>query len=181
MGDQGAFLLPARSVIRRLARSFPKVDFPDDLGPQRKKMGDEAPFRFVAIREASFLFHSGGETSSWRATFLGTSSGENNYSRVSMNNSVTVENGADKQFEMSSLSWMAPLGWEPRSRVFQRQGSVLPTGATHQLRDGDAAQPRCLQKYGGLEEHGSAERVPIGLDPVVSTEHRRWWPRLDGL
>jgi len=79
MVDQGLLLDPARSVIRRFARSRPKVDLPEDLGPQRKMLGtgDDLDLRLAATREASFLFHSGGETSSWSVYFFGTSEEEN--------------------------------------------------------------------------------------------------------
>lgn len=78
MVDHGLLRDPARSVIRRFARSRPKVDLPEDLGPQRKTFGmeDDWDLRLAVTREASFLFHSGGETSSWSVNFLGTSKEE---------------------------------------------------------------------------------------------------------
>ncbi len=69
--DQGWFLEAPRSVMRRLVNSLPKVDFPDDLGPQRKITG--VPFRFAAARPDSFLFHSAGDASSCSVALFGTS------------------------------------------------------------------------------------------------------------
>lgn len=49
------------------------MDFPADFGPQTRV--DKAGFlRAAETREASFLFHSGGETKSWMMLRLGASS-----------------------------------------------------------------------------------------------------------
>lgn len=71
MPDQGLFLVPPRSVMRRFASSLPNVDFPDDFGPHKKTTG--VPLRFAATSPDSFLFHSAGEASSCKTALLGTS------------------------------------------------------------------------------------------------------------
>jgi hypothetical protein len=58
--------------MNRFASSRPKVDFPEDFGPQRKIAG--APFRLAVASPDNFLFHSAGETSSCRTALLETSS-----------------------------------------------------------------------------------------------------------
>lgn len=67
----GLFFTPPRSVMKRFVSSRPNVDFPDDFGPQRKMTG--VSLRFAVTSAESFLFHSGGETSSCKTALLGTS------------------------------------------------------------------------------------------------------------
>jgi hypothetical protein len=68
----GAF----EEVKSLFAKSLLVVDFPADLGPHMSVV------RFlclliVSASDASFLFHAGGETSSWMTPRFGASSDEN--------------------------------------------------------------------------------------------------------
>ena len=49
------------------------MDFPDDFGPHTN-VDKDGFLRLVDSKEASFLFHAGGETRSWSIHFLGASS-----------------------------------------------------------------------------------------------------------
>ena len=53
--------------------SFENVDFPADFGPQMSVVGGSRPSA-DSVRAASFLFHWGGDTSSWMMHLLGASS-----------------------------------------------------------------------------------------------------------
>lgn len=61
------------SVNKRLVNIFEKVDFPEDFGPQTRVIIGVV-FEAVVTSEASFLFHSGRDTSSWMMLLLGASS-----------------------------------------------------------------------------------------------------------
>ena len=73
--DQGFFLKPPWSVMRRFVNNLPNVDFPDDFGPHKKTMGVD--FLLAATRSASFLYHCAGENRSCKNALLGRSSGVN--------------------------------------------------------------------------------------------------------
>jgi hypothetical protein len=70
---------PVRAVVvvvslvkRRFASILEKVDFPADLGPHTSVV--KGPLWANDTRSASFLFHAGGDESSWIMHFLGASS-----------------------------------------------------------------------------------------------------------
>jgi hypothetical protein len=71
-GARDLFLVLVPGFFKRqLPRTLPKVDFPDDLGPQIKTLnGFDSD---ASTKSAIFLFHSGGKTSSCRRALLGKS------------------------------------------------------------------------------------------------------------
>lgn len=61
-----------RCVPKRFANIFPKVDFPEDLGPHTSTIG--ALDELLVASSAIFLFHSAGETRSCSLALRGPSS-----------------------------------------------------------------------------------------------------------